>query len=222
LGVDDIAPNISLDQARQMRGLVQDAIDDKSLMPGVPERYLSQLQTAISRSIDDSVARAATPELRQALSDANRFYAQNVDRFSRKGISETYREPIQPGYIEDNRLVDRLLSGRGNPGVIRETRDLMGASSPEWAATRRNAVEQILDTGRDQTRYGRKVVNVDGLISRLNRLDDEAITELFGVTDAQQLRNLAVDISNRSKYLDASALSQQGSPNILNQLRAAA
>ena len=222
LGVDDVADNITIEQARQMRSLVMDAIDDKTLMPGVPERYLSQLQSAISRSIDDSVSRAGTPELRQALSNANRFYAQNVDRFSRKGIAETYREPIQPGYIEDNRLVDRLLSGRGNPGVIRETRDLMGANSPEWAATRRNAVEQILDAGRDQTRNGRKVVNVDGLVSKLNRLDDEAITELFGVQDAQQLRNLAVDISNRSKYLDASALSQNGTPNIMTQLRAAA
>lgn len=222
MGVDDIAPTISIDQARQMRNLVQDAINDKNLMPGVPERYLSQLQNAISRSIDDSVTHAGTPELRQALSDANRFYAQNVDRFSRKGIAETFREPIQRGFVEDNRLVDRLLSGRGNPGVIRETRDLMGANSPEWAATRRSAVEHILDTGRDQTRYGRKVVNADGLVDRLNRLDDETITELFGISDAQQLRNLAVDVSNRAKYLDASTLSQEGTPNILNQLRAAA
>lgn len=222
LGVDDIADNITIEQARQMRSLVMDAIDDKTLMPGVPERYLTQLERSISRSIDDSVARAGSPELRQALSDANRFYAQNIDRFGRKGIAETYREPIQPGYVEDNRLVERLLSGRGNPGVIRETRDLMGANSPEWAATRRNAVEQILDTGRDQTRNGRRVVNVDGLVDRLNRLDDEAVTELFGVNDAQQLRNLAVDISNRSKYLDGDALSPNGTPNILNQLRAAA
>lgn len=221
-GVDNIADNMTIEQARQMRSIVMDAIDDKMLMPGVPERYLTQLERSISRSIDDSVAKAGSPELRQALSDANRFYAQNIDRFSRKGIAEAYREPIQPGYIEDNRLVDRLLSGRGNPGVIRETRDLMGANSSEWAATRRSAVEQILDTGRDQTRNGRKVVNVDGLVDRLNRLDDEAITELFGVSDAQQLRNLTVDISNRSKYLDADALSQNGTPNILNQLRAAA
>lgn len=222
LGVDDIAETITIDQARQMRNLVQDAIDDKTLMPGVPERYLNQLKQAISRSIDDSVSRAGTPELRQALSDANRHYAQNIDRFSRKGVAETYREPIQAGYVEDNKLVERLLSGRGQPGVIRETRDLMGAASPEWAATRRSAVEQILDTGRDQTRHGRRVVNVDGLVERLNRLDDEAVTELFGVSDAQQLRNLAVDISNRSKYLDADALSQNGTPNIINQLRAAA
>ena len=139
LGVDDIADNITIDQARQMRSLVRDAIDDKTLLPGVPERYLSQLERSISRSVEDSVTRAGTPELRQALSDANRFYAQNIDRFSRKGVAEVYREPIQRGYVEDNRLVERLLSGRGNPGVIRETRDLMGADSPEWAATRRAA-----------------------------------------------------------------------------------
>ena len=221
-GVDDIAPTVTIDQARQMRSLIADAIDDKTLLPGVPERYLSQLQRAVSRSIDESVDRAASPELRRALSEANRYYATNVDRFARKGVSETFRDPTQPGYIEDNRLVDRLLAGRGQPGVIRETRDLMGAESPEWAATRRNAIEQILDTGRDQTRYGRRVINVDRLVERLNRLDDETVRELFGVRDAQQLRNLAVDISNRSKYLDASALSQEGSPNILNQLRAAA
>lgn len=222
LGVDDIAENVTIEQARQMRSLIMDAIDDKTLMPGVPERYLNQLNQAISRSIDDSVARAGTPELRQALSEANRFYAQNIDRFNRKGIAETYREPTQSGFVEENKLVERLLTGRGAPGVIRETRDLMGANSPEWAATRRSAVEQILDTGRDQTRQGRKVVNVDGLVERLNRLDDEAVTELFGVADAQQLRNLAVDISNRSKYLDAEALSQNGTPNIMGQLRAAA
>lgn len=222
LGVDDIAENVTIEQARQMRSLIMDAIDDKTLMPGVPERYLNQLNQAISRSIDDSVARAGTPELRHALSEANRFYAQNIDRFNRKGIAETYREPIQSGYVEDNKLVERLLTGRGAPGVIRETRDLMGANSPEWASTRRSAVEQILDTGRDQTRQGRKVVNVDGLVERLNRLDDEAVTELFGVADAQQLRNLAVDISTRSKYLDAEALSQNGTPNIMGQLRAAA
>lgn len=221
-GVDDIAETVTIDQARQMRSLVMDAIDDKTLLPGVPERYLSQLHQAISRSIDQSVERAASPELRRALSDANRFYAQNIDRFARKGVAEVYREPVQSGYVEDNRLVERLMSGRGNPGVVRETRDLMGADSPEWAATRRNAVEQILDTGRDTTRHGRRVVNADGLAERLNRLDDEAITELFGVSDAQQLRNLAVDVSNRAKYLDAEALSQRGTPNILNQLRAAA
>lgn len=221
-GIDNVADTMTIEQARQMRSMVMDAIDDKTLMPGVPERYLNQLNQAISRSIDDSVARAGTPELRQALSDANRYYAQNIDRFSRKGIAETYREPIQSGFIEDNKLVERLIAGRGNPGVIRETRDLMGAESAEWAATRRSAVEQILDTGRDQTRQGRKVVNVDGLVDRLNRLDDEAVTELFGVRDAAQLRNLAVDISNRSKYLDAEALSQNGTPNIMGQLRAAA
>jgi len=65
-------------------------------------------------------------------------------------------------------------------------------------------------------------VNVDGLASRLNSLDDETITELFGVADAQQLRNLAADISNRSKYLDADALSPRGTPQVLQQLRAAA
>ena len=98
----------------------------------------------------------------------------------------------------------------------------MGANSPEWAAVRRNAVEQILNTGRSETLHGRDVINVDGLVSRLNSLDNETIQELFGVKDAQQLRNLAADISNRSKYLDASALSPNGSPNILQQLRSAA
>lgn len=221
-GVDNVADTMTIEQARQMRSMVTDAIDDKTLMPGVPERYLNQLDQAISRSIDQSVSRAGSPELREALTNANRHYAQNIDRFSRKGIAETYREPIQAGYVEDNKLVERLLSGRGQPGVIRETRDLMGANSPEWFATRRSAVEQILDTGRDQTRQGRRVVNVNGLVEKLNRLDDEAVTELFGVSDAQQLRNLAADISNRSKYLDADALSQNGTPNIIGQLRAAA
>ena len=221
-GVDDIADNMTLEQARQMRSLVTDAIDDSNVLPGVPERYLTDMRHALSRAIDGSVDRVADPQLRQALTAANTFYRDNIDRFSRKGVAETYRGPTSPGYVEDNNLVSRLLSGRGKPGVIRETRDLMGANSPEWAATRRSAVEQILDAGRDQTRQGRRVVNVDGLVAKLNAIDDEAVQELFGVGDAQQLRNLAADISNRSKYLDAEALSQNGSPNILLQLQVAA
>jgi len=221
-GVDDIADNMTLDQARQMRSLVTDALDDQNVLPGVPERYLSELRYALSRAIDGSVDRVADPTLRRALTDANTYYRENVDRFSRKGVAEAYRPDTSRGYVEDENLVSRLLSGRGKPGVIRETRDLMGANSPEWAATRRSAVEQILDTGRDQTRSGRRVVNVDGLVAKLNSLDDEAVQELFGVGDAHQLRNLAADISNRTKYLDASAMSQNGSPNILLQLQAAA
>ena len=221
-GVDDIADSMTLEQARQMRTLVTDAIDDKNVLPGVPERYLSDLRHALSRAIDGSVDRVADPTLRQALGDANRYYAENIDRFSRKGVAEVYRGPTSPGFVEDNNLVSRLLSGRGKPGVSRETRDLMGADSPEWAATRRSAIEQILDAGRDQTRSGRRLVNVDGLVAKLNAIDDEAVQELFGVPSAQQLRNLAADISNRSKYLDADALSKNGSPNILQQLRAAA
>ncbi|TIL91711.1 MAG: hypothetical protein E5Y65_08735 [Mesorhizobium sp.] len=221
-GVDDIAQSMTLDQARQMRTLVGDAIDDKNIMPGVPERYLVELRQSLSGAIDGSVDNVADPTLKNALSAANRHYAENVDRFSRKGVAEVYRGPTSPGYVEDNGLVARLFSGRGKPGVVRETRDLMGADSPEWAATRRSAVEQILDAGRDQTRQGRRLVNVDGLVAKLNGLDNETVQELFGVSDAQQLRNLASDISNRSKYLDADAMSQNGSPNILLQLQAAA
>lgn len=221
-GVDDIADNMTLEQARQMRSLVTDALDDQNVLPGVPDRYLNELRNALSRAIDSSVDRVQDPTLRNALTAANTYYRENVDRFSRKGVAETYRPDTSGGFVEDNNLVSRLLSGRGKPGVIRETRDLMGANSPEWAATRRNAVEQILDAGRDQTRRGRRVVNVDGLVAKLNAIDDEAVQELFGVADAQQLRNLAADISNRSKYLDADALSPNGSPNILLQLQAAA
>lgn len=221
-GVDDIADTMTLDQARQMRALVSDAMNDKTILPGVPERYLGQLRQSLTEAIDGSVNNVSDPQLRHALSDANRFYRENVDQFSRKGVAEAYREPTQPGYVEDNQLVSRLLAGGGKPGVIRDMKRTLGEQSPEWAAARRSAIEQIFDSGRSPTLYGRKVVNVDGLVAKLNQMDDGAISELFGVKDAKQLRNLAADISNRSKYLDAEALSQNGTPNILSQLRAAA
>ena len=221
-GVDDTADRMTIDQARQMRTLVSDAIDDKTILPGVPERYLVQLAGSLSRSIDASVRNAGSPELRAALSNANHYYAQNIDKFSRVGVREAYREPIQSGHVEDNQLVARLLSGRGKPGVVREMCQTMGANSPEWAATRRNAMEQIIDAGRDRTLYGRRVVDMNGLTARLNSLDDETVVELFGIADAQQLRNLAADIANRTRYLDADAMSNAGTPGILGQLRAAA
>ena len=65
-GVDDIADRMTLDQARQMRTLVTDAIDDKNVLPGVPERYLAQLRQSLTRAIDGSVDRVADPQLRQA------------------------------------------------------------------------------------------------------------------------------------------------------------
>lgn len=221
-GIDNMAPNITIDQARQMRSIIDDAIDDTNVMPGVSERYLTQLREAVSRAIEQSVAASGSPQLKSALQAANRYYRDNIDKFSRKGIVEAFRDPTSGGFIEDNQIVGRLLSGRGKPDVIRQTRDMLGAGTPEWVALRRNAFEQILDAGRSKTLYGRRVVDADGLVSRLNSLDDETIKELFGIADAQQLRNLAVDISNRTKYLDLNALSDRGSRNVLGQLKAAA
>lgn len=221
-GVDDIADTMTIDQARQMRTLVNDAIDDKTILPGVSERYLTGLAKSLTEAIDGSVARVGDPALREKLTAANTFYRENADKFSRRGVAELFRDPTQPGFVEDNRVVGRMVAGQGQPGVIRDTRETVGAGTPQWAATRRQAMEDILGSGRNETLYGRKVVNVDGLVSRLNQLDDETVKEMFGVTDAQQLRNLAADISNRTKYLDASALSPNGSVPVLQQLRAAA
>jgi hypothetical protein len=219
-GVDDIADSITIDQARQMRRLLSDAIDDKTVLPGVPDRYLTQMRNELTAAIDGAAKRAA-PELRDALTDANTFYSENRSRFDRAGVRETFRAPDQAGFREDNQLVDQLLAGRGNPGLIRETRDLMGRDSAKWAAVRRNAWDQITDKGRNQTLYGREVVDADGLVARLNQMDDETVRELFGA-DAGQLRALAADLSNRTRYLDADALSDAGSPNILASLRRAA
>ena len=221
-GVDDISDNMTLDQARQMRTLVNDAIDDKTILPGVSERYLTGLAKSLTQAIDGSVDRVTDPTLKAALTSANTFYRDNVDKFSRKGVADLYRDPTQPGYVEDNKVVGRMVSGQGQPGVIRDTRETVGANTPEWAATRRQAMEDVLGSGRNETLYGRKVVNVDGLVGRLNQLDDEAVKEMFGVADAQQLRNLAADISNRTKYLDANALSSNGTAPVMQQLRAAA
>ena len=205
-----------------MRTLVNDAIDDKTILPGVPERYLTGLAKSLTDAIEGSVDRVSDPTLKQALGAANTFYRENANKFSRKGVADLFRDPTQPGFVEDNKVVGRMVSGQGQPGVIRDTRELVGDDSPKWAAARRQAMEDILGSGRNETLYGRKVVNVDGLVSRLNQMDDEAVKEAFGVTDAQQLRNLAADMSNRTKYLDASALSPNGTTPVMQQLRAAA
>lgn len=219
-GVDDIAEDITIDQARQMRRLLSDAIDDKTVLPGVPDRFLTQMRDELTGAIEGAAERAA-PELRDALASANTFYRENRPRFDRAGVRETFRDPTQPGFREDNQLVTKLISGRGNPGAIRETRDLMGADSAEWASVRRNAWDEVTSSGQNQTLYGREVVDADGLVARLNKMDDEAVTELFGV-DAQQLRALAADVSNRTRYLDADALSDRGSASVLASLRQAA
>jgi hypothetical protein len=221
-GVDDISDSMTLDQARQMRTLVNDAIDDKTILPGVSERYLTGLAKSLTSAIEGSVDRVADPTLKGMINTANTFYRDNVDKFSRKGVADLYRDPTQPGFVEDNKVVGRLVSGQGQPGVIRDTREVVGANTPQWSAARRQAMEDVLGSGRNETLYGRKVVNVDGLVSRLNQLDDEAVKEMFGVADAQQLRNLAADISNRTKYLDADALSPNGTVPVMQQLRAAA
>jgi hypothetical protein len=219
-GVDDIAENMTIDQARQMRTLLSDAIDDKTVIPGVPDRFLSQMRDELTTAIDAAAERAG-PELKDALTSANAYYRENRPRFDRAGVREAFRDPTQAGFREDNKLVSKLISDRGNPGAIRETRDLMGADSAEWATVRRNAWDEITSSGQNQTLYGRKVVDADGLVARLNKLDDETVTEMFGV-DAQQLRALAADVSNRTRYLDADALSDAGSPSVLASLRQAA
>jgi len=154
---------IGLRQARELRSLVGDMIDQGQPTSSIPQRYLVQLKESLTQSIDDGVKASGNPEVAMALKDANTYYRNNVDKFHQTGIGSLFRDANQPGGVGDSTLVRNIFAGEGDLESLRRFKNMLGANSPEYKGLVRAGLNEMLDNAAQ----GESFVQGDRLLSSM-------------------------------------------------------
>lgn len=176
---------LSINDLKQIRTDVDNAIKTGEAVPGVKEGRLKRYYSALTDAIDEGLASINDPALTAAWKKATNYYKKNVGRFEQAGIADLFRDPINaPGPSE---VVDRALR---SPDAYAAYRDFFGVSNPIMQGVHQAAKDDIL-------RLGQLGKTVDGseFAQRLEALDarnPELLKNAFGAKQAQALRNEAL------------------------------
>lgn len=135
----------SLEDLIQMRNEVTNDIKAGEAIPGVQTHFLGKIRDLLTKSIDESTGALPTGELKKAWMEANKFYADNVGKFHKPGISGILKNPDVPGHVGDSEIVGRLTSGTEKANdLFRDMRDFLGDKSPEFSMLKRSIADELL------------------------------------------------------------------------------
>ena len=100
----------TLEQAKQARTIINDAIRDSNAMPGVSQKWLRDISSEITDAIEDSVNNLPTPELKNALKQANGVYRHNHAQFRDSRLTKYFKTPDEAGFIGNEGIINELLA----------------------------------------------------------------------------------------------------------------
>lgn len=171
---------VSINDLKQIRTDVDNAIKTGEAVPGVKEGRLKHLYSALTDSIEQGLDDIGDPALTKAWRTAADYYKANVGKFEKAGIAELFRDPINA--MGPHELVDRALT---SPDTYAAYKEFFGAASPQM-----RGVQQAI---RDET-LGLSdlspTVGASAFVKRLEALPKEVRTDVFGA-NAGKLRAAA-------------------------------
>lgn len=134
---------MAINELKQMRTDVFNAIMEGEAIPGVTTGYLKKIQSELTAAIDDGLKQINDPSLTAAWQDATTYHRQNVDRFLDQPIARMFKTERQAGAIGDIELVE--LIRKGGP----EARDTYNSfkrfygNAPEFQALQKSIRDDI-------------------------------------------------------------------------------
>lgn len=171
-----------LDELMQMRREVDNSIAQGEAIPGVQTHYLQQIRNTLTGRIETGL-NDLDPKLLTDWQKANDFYAANVGRFKRAGISQMFRDPEQLNYQEDTELAKRATT---NPDTYAAYKDFFGPNSPEIGLVHQSIRDDVLG----QTPLS-STIDSAGFVRRIDELaknNPTALVDAYGADTAKQLR----------------------------------
>jgi hypothetical protein len=163
-------PQFSISDLKQMRS---DIYDDIAKSPGVPDlkaHYLSQVGDAITKTINQSIEKMPSGDLKVALQGADKFWKEKVVPFNRPGITELFRREGEAGFVSDDEVITRIFSTAKTPSISTQNyklmRETLGADSPEFSKVKRSLLDHIIE-GNKTTE---DTIDARGLINTLKDL----------------------------------------------------
>lgn len=142
--------------------------------------------------------------LRDALKAANEFYKKDVVPFSRRGITEMFRAPTDPGFIPDERIINQLFKGDTpfyNWDVVKET---VGADSPTFARIKRVVADNLIPF-----EVGSLTIDADAMIKNMDafkRKNPKIFADIFSDKEQELFRQASALKYAKTDKVDAAQL----------------
>lgn len=175
---------ISINDLKQIRTDVDNAIKTGEAVPGVKEGRLKHYYSALTDAIESGLKDIGDPTLTGAWKTATGYYKANVDQFEKAGIAELFRDPINA--IGPTEMVERAL---GSPDTYAAYKEFFGAASPQIRGVQKAARDKVLQLGN----LGKSIDAAD-FARRLEALDSaspQLLQDAFGA-NAEMLRKEAL------------------------------
>lgn len=181
---------LSLDQLKQMRTEVDDDILTGEAVPGVRNLQLKRVRSMLTDAMSEAVDSFGDPALTTEWQRINAAYKANVPRFEQKGIAELFRDPQNPNWIGNDKLVQNAIN---DPDVYHEYLKFFGKASPVMDAFHRRVAEDVLTDSSNALNGlvdGRTFVNnLKALATKSPEMAQAAfgpnVQKLYGIASAE-------------------------------------
>jgi hypothetical protein len=187
----------SLRASRIARTDMLDALrSDSRFAGGISKKHLSEISSALTKDIDDSLNYISGPAAK-VLGDANNFYRANVAIFEENPIiNKVLNNPKDGGYaVED--IARAFAAGRGNLTELKAVKKLL---PPEvFSGLRRGIIDDIVN-GSTRTYRGQEYIDPSAFGRRLKDMSPEFRSELFGSREgAARVQSLISEVDELDK-----------------------
>jgi len=240
--LQEFSENQTLEQAKQARTIINDAIRDSSAMPGVNSRWLRDISDELTDAIEESVKNLPTPELRNALKKANAVYKNNHAQFRDNRFAKYFKTADENGYVGNESIINEFLA-KPDGDAWKAMKDYMttgmkndkGVAAPPtkemtdaWEAFKLSYVDGILsrasiDGAGDQIDFGLLLGELKNIRSKAPSILKDAFGDkkLSGVQSAanniQKMltgKDMILDRDLISDYLSATASTARTSHSV--------
>lgn len=181
-GHNRLPENMTLDELRQMRRMVNNAVQDGEALPGIDTKYLKDISNAMTQAMDEGVTALPDGSLKKALGEANAHYRDNHGRFREVGITEIFKEPNIAGSVGDAQIVKRIIGGEGNSDLYFQYQKFLGNDSKEFRLLKRSILDDVYE--RNLIGGDASTLDAQSLLKDLSSMDRDIAKDLFkGNTD---------------------------------------
>lgn len=197
-GLGKMDAQMPLEELRNIRSTVDNAIIEGRGLEGVSTHQLKQVQHALTETINQGAS--SLGEAGQKILRANKFYKENIERFEVPFVSRLLKkEADAPGYMRSFDLISQI---RDNPDTFRDVEKFLtsgvheggtllgGTSQKTFDTLRRGLLEDVLAKSRVSPGGVGKSINADSFINQLNQFRPEVRSAITGVQEETLAKNL--------------------------------
>lgn len=217
--VADLPPNATWDDIRRVRNSANRLINQGEILGDTDTGVLKQISKSLTDSINDNLKHLPV-SAGEAVKRANKFYAEGIESFQVKGITDILADPTQrklgPFAIFDQAAKDpdqyfRLKDALTKP-LMQEGKAVgpVQAGEETWNAFKQAMLTEMTEASRKTG--NRALLDAGKFFGELDNLRPEVLNDLLGPNSETALRSL-----KRLEILDNAKLPATEALEILRQ-----